>query len=132
MKKWILYTSIILLLLIIITGGWLFVNHQQKEKAIDTIAKEEQPRIEKYIRYNYNDIESVHFTDITINPTGIPHVEGYVNNDKDAWFDAGIYDKHFEVALSQSGKLLMMLKPEFEAEGAAKSVSEIEAEEKNK
>src|SRR5699024_650904 len=54
----------------------------------------------KYLKYNYKGIDSVTLTGVKINPTGIPHIEGYINDDKEISFDAGIYDEHFEAALN--------------------------------
>ena len=56
---------------------------------------------------------------------GIPSIEGYINDDKDLWFDASISTtENFEDKFSRSGELGKLIKaPE-------KSVSEIEKEEK--
>ncbi|MBC1604443.1 DUF1433 domain-containing protein [Listeria rocourtiae] len=109
MKTKIILTSIGVLLLLSITGGVLFVKHEidkretvEKDRNSQLIA-EEGPRIEKYLKYNYKDIHSVTITGVDNSPTGIPHILGYVNDNKKLSFNAGIYDEHFETALNPSG-----------------------------
>jgi len=87
---------IILGILFITLGGVQLKKELDKKQLLKT----EGPRIEKYLKYNYKNITTVHFTDVIINPTGIPHIKGYINNDKELKFNAGIYDKHYEASLS--------------------------------
>ncbi len=58
---------------------------------------------------------------------GIPYIKGYINDDKELWFNASISTtENFEDKFSRSGELGKLIKdPE-------KSVSEIEKEEKEK
>jgi hypothetical protein len=58
---------------------------------------------------------------------GVPHIKGYINDNRELWFDAGLDDNDtFERKLGRSGELGKLKKdPE-------KSVSEIEKEEKEK
>lgn len=106
MQTKIILASIGVLLLFSITGGVLFVKHEihkrevVQETADDKLIAEEKPRIEKYLKYNYENIDTVTITHVKYNPTGIPHLRGYVNGDKELAFDAGIYDEHFETALN--------------------------------
>lgn len=96
MKKTFIITMI---LLIIITGGWLIMNENKKKDLLTS----ESPRIEKYLKYNYENIKSVTFTKVVVTPMGVPHIQGYVNNNEDMSFNAGIYEKHFETALDSTG-----------------------------
>lgn len=118
MKKKIL---IALLIILSITGGWLLMKENQKKDLLNM----ESPRIEKYLKYNYKDIKSVTFTDVSNNPTGVPHIKGYVNNDKKQYFDVGIYSEKFDAGLNFLGDK----KPDYKNEGVTKTVTEIEKEE---
>lgn len=126
-KKWVLTISLILIL--IITGGYIFVKHQQKKDLEATILKTEQPRIEKYLTYNYVGIHDVNLTSTHTNPTGVIHIAGYVNDDPKLTFVAGIYDNHFETALDPTTEAFPLLKNK---DRSVKTVSEIEAEESTK
>ena len=68
-------------------------------------------RVEKYIHYNIKDVKSITFTKNDVSPMGVPSVEGYINNDKELWFDASISttDK-FEDKFGCSGELDKMIK----------------------
>ncbi|MFJ7765693.1 DUF1433 domain-containing protein [Bacillus toyonensis] len=124
MKKAII---IIISIIFIITGGYLGMEYLQKEEQEGLFWKQQETRIEKYIRYNIKDVQSITFTKHEVNPMGVPSVDGYINNDKELNFSASISTtKNFEDKLSRSGKLgELVKKPE-------KSVSEIEKEEKEK
>ncbi|PEX96100.1 hypothetical protein COE16_30305 [Bacillus cereus] len=106
-----------------------------KEKQIEAQKKymaEQKIRIEKYLKYNYNNVHSVTLTDIHKNPTGVVHINGYINGDKDLEIDASVVsEKGIEFVGGLSGGFDdKNHKPELE--GKLKSVSEIEAEEKRK
>ncbi|TKH37236.1 DUF1433 domain-containing protein, partial [Bacillus cereus] len=124
MKKAII---IIISIIFIITGGYLGMEYLQKKEQEGLFWKQQETRIEKYIRYNVKDVKSITFTKHEVNPMGVPSVDGYINNDKELNFSASISTtKNFEDKLSRSGKLgELVKKPE-------KSVSEIEKEEKEK
>ncbi|EMK2594147.1 DUF1433 domain-containing protein [Bacillus cereus] len=124
MKKAII---IIISIIFIITGGYLGMEYLQKKEQEGMFWKQQETRIEKYIRYNIKDVQSITFTKHEVNPMGVPSVDGYINNDKELNFSASISTtKNFEDKLSRSGKLgELVKKPE-------KSVSEIEKEEKEK
>lgn len=98
MKK---ISIIITILFLIITGGWLILKAIQETKLL----QEEKPSIEKYLKYNYENIETVTLTEVKVNPTGVPHILGYVNNNTAMTFDAGIYNDHFEGDLSSIGEI---------------------------
>ncbi|HDR7613991.1 DUF1433 domain-containing protein [Bacillus cereus group sp. N28] len=124
MKKAVI---IIISIIFIITGGYLGMEYLQKKEQEGLFWKQQETRIEKYIRYNIKDVQSITFTKHEVNPMGVPSVDGYINNDKELNFSASISTtKNFEDKLSRSGKLgELVKKPE-------KSVSEIEKEEKAK
>ncbi|MGI8358862.1 DUF1433 domain-containing protein [Bacillus cereus] len=124
MKKAII---IIISIIFIITGGYLGMEYLQKKEQEGLFWKQQETRIEKYIRYNIKDVQLITFTKHEVNPMGVPSVDGYINNDKELNFSASISTtKNFEDKLSRSGKLgELVKKPE-------KSVSEIEKEEKEK
>ncbi|MED4680894.1 DUF1433 domain-containing protein [Bacillus nitratireducens] len=126
-------------------GGILFVSllviagvggyHYMKEKQIEAQKKymaEQKIRIEKYLKYNYNNVHSVILTDMYKDPMGVIHIEGYINEDKNLKIDAIIEsEKGIEFVGGLSGGFDdKNHKPELE--GKLKSVSEIEAEEKRK
>jgi len=119
-KTFIMITSVFL----IITGGWLILKAIQETNFLQT----EKPRIEKYLKYNYENIETVTFEKVTKSSMGVPHIEGYVNNNKDMSFDAGVYDKHFEAALDSTGDV-PLTRTDYAIKFGDKSVSEIEKEE---
>ncbi|MCU5274860.1 DUF1433 domain-containing protein [Bacillus cereus] len=124
MKKAII---IIISIIFIITGGYLGMEYLQKKEQEGLFWKQQETRIEKYIRYNIKDVQSITFTKNDVSPMGVPSVEGYINNDKELNFSASISTtKNFEDKLSRSGKLGELVKK------PAKSVSEIEKEEKEK
>ncbi|MCU5242987.1 DUF1433 domain-containing protein [Bacillus cereus] len=124
MKKAII---IIISIIFIITGGYLGMEYLQKKEQEGLFWKQQETRIEKYIRYNIKDVQSITFTKHEVNPMGVPSVDGYINNDKELNFSASISTtKNFEDKLSRSGKLGELVKK------PAKSVSEIEKEEKEK
>ncbi|TKH17896.1 DUF1433 domain-containing protein, partial [Bacillus cereus] len=77
--------------------------------------------------YNIKDVKSITFTENKISPMGVPHIKGYINNNKELDFIASISTtENFEDKFTRSGELDEMIKK------PAKSVSEIEKEEKEK
>ncbi|MED1011913.1 DUF1433 domain-containing protein [Bacillus mycoides] len=124
MKKiMILIVSAVML----IAGGYFTMEYLKQKEKEEQFWKVQEARVEKYIRYNIKDVQSITFTKHEVNPMGVPSVDGYINNDKELNFSASISTtKNFEDKLSRSGKLgKLVKKPE-------KSVSEIEKEEKEK
>ncbi|EJR48976.1 hypothetical protein IIO_06629 [Bacillus cereus VD115] len=113
--------------IVLIAGGYLGMEYLQKKEQEGLFWKQQETRIEKYIRYNIKDVQSITFTKHEVNPMGVPSVDGYINNDKELNFSASISTtKNFEDKLSRSGKLGELVKK------TEKSVSEIEKEEKEK
>ncbi|OUB53025.1 DUF1433 domain-containing protein [Bacillus cereus] len=118
---------IILSIICIIAGGYFTMEYLKQKEKEEEFWKVQEARVEKYIHYNIEGVKSITFTKKAVSPMGVPSVEGYINNDKELWFDASISttDK-FEDKFGCSGELDKMIKK------PAKSVSEIEKEEKEK
>ncbi|AZV64977.1 DUF1433 domain-containing protein [Bacillus cereus] len=112
---------------VIIAGGYFTMEYLKQKEKEEKFWKAQEARVEKYIHYNIQDVKSITFKEHSVSPMGVPSVEGYINNDKELWFDASISttDK-FEDKFGCSGELDKMIKK------PAKSVSEIEKEEKEK
>ena len=124
MKKKFLY---ILSIILLIAGGYFTMEYLERKEAQEKFWKEQEARIEKYIYYNVRDVKSITFTERDINPMGVPSVDGYINDDKELWFNASISTtENFEDDFSRSGKLGKLVKD------LEKPVSEIEKEEKEK
>ncbi|PEA28817.1 DUF1433 domain-containing protein [Bacillus nitratireducens] len=119
------------LLVIAAVGAYHYMKEQQNEE-LNKYMEEQKIRIEKYLKYNYNNVHSVTVTGMHKNPTGVIHIEGYINEDKNLKIDTSIE--------SEKGiEFVDILSVEFydenkkpELEDKSKSVSEIEAEEKRK
>ncbi|PEC62507.1 DUF1433 domain-containing protein [Bacillus toyonensis] len=112
---------------VIIAGGYFTMEYLKQKEKEEKFWKAQEARVEKYIHYNIQDVKSITFTKKDVSPMGVPSVEGYINNDKELWFDASISTTdNFEDKFGCSGKLDKMIKK------PAKSVSEIEKEEKEK
>ncbi|KGL38140.1 hypothetical protein BMT55_09795 [Listeria newyorkensis] len=125
MKKWLIVSSILLVLIFIIAGGVYIMKEKENQKAEDELERlvsVEKPRIEKYFKYNFTGVNKVTVTGAEIHPTGIPHIKGYVNDDKDLYFNAAIHKDHFEGDLSIPYGLEEMQKSDL-------SVSEIQERE---
>ncbi|RAN85436.1 DUF1433 domain-containing protein [Bacillus sp. SRB_331] len=122
-KVMILVVSAVML----IAGGYFTMEYLKQKEKEEQFWKVQEERVEKYIRYNVKDVKSITFTKREITPMGIPHINGYINQDEKLWFIASISTtKDFEEQLTRSGELGKLIKkPE-------KSVSEIEKEEKEK
>ncbi|OSX86963.1 DUF1433 domain-containing protein [Bacillus cereus] len=136
MKKYnkkFFFGGILLVLLLVIGGfgGYHYMKEKQNEE-LNKYMAEQKIRIEKYLKYNYNNVHSVTLTGMHRNPTGVVHIEGYINGNKDLGIDASVEnEKGIEfvdiLSIEFEDK---NCKPEFEDK--SKSVSEIEAEEKRK
>ncbi|MBM6646102.1 DUF1433 domain-containing protein [Bacillus sp. RIT 809] len=123
-KKLFVFLSIIC----IITGGYVTMEYVKNKDKEEQFWKEQEARIEKYIHYNIKEVKSITFKERSVTPMGVPHISGYINENKELWFDASISTtKEFERDFGCSGELYdnYVKKP-------AKSVSEIEKEEKHK
>lgn len=118
---------IIVLLLIIVFGGYKFMEKQ----TVDNYVEKQIPRIEKFLKYNYNNIESVTITGTKTNPMGGFFINGYINNDENLTIYAeGSVGTDIEYVSGIPGDFYDKNKKE-ELGGKSKSVSEIEEEERN-
>jgi len=118
-KKTIFILSIIIM--IALSGG-LFMEKKKNDKLNMDIQKK---RIEKYIEYNYKDIECITFTDSKKVPTGGTYINGYVNNDEAINFAGWLTPDKFEAQFSSSQELEKLAKYE-----KNKNIEDIENEEK--
>ncbi|PQZ45959.1 hypothetical protein CQZ94_29435 [Bacillus sp. MYb209] len=112
---------------ILIAGGYFTMEYLKQKEKEEKFWKAQEVRVEKYIRYNIQDVKSITFIEHKISPMGVPHIKGYINDNRELWFDAGLDDNDiFDRKLGCSGELGKLIK------GPEKSVSEIEKEEKAK
>ncbi|MHC5341752.1 DUF1433 domain-containing protein [Listeria welshimeri] len=126
-KKNIIIFSAIITIILFLAGGY-FILKNQEEKDMKKILVEQKPRIETFFNYNYKGINNITLTSTKKNPTGVIHIKGYLNNNKDLWIDAALYDEAgIEVVNSAKEVDETFLKPEYEEN--IKTVSEIEKEE---
>ncbi|MGE8076830.1 DUF1433 domain-containing protein [Listeria welshimeri] len=126
-KKIIIIFSAIITIILFLAGGY-FILKNQEEKDMKKILVEQKPRIETFFNYNYKGINNITLTSTKKNPTGVIHIKGYLNNNKDLWIDAALYDEAgIEVVNSAKEVDETFLKPEYEEN--IKTVSEIEKEE---
>ncbi|HDX9614288.1 TPA: DUF1433 domain-containing protein [Bacillus toyonensis] len=118
---------IVLSIICIIAGGYFTMEYLKQKEKEEKFWNEQKERVEKYIHYNIKGVKSITFTENKISPMGVPHIKGYINNNKELDFIASISTtENFEDKFTRSGKLGKLIKdPE-------KSVSEIEKEEKEK
>ncbi|EIA20012.1 putative secreted protein [Listeria fleischmannii subsp. coloradonensis] len=102
------------------------MKHQEKE-----LIQEQKPRIEKYLSYNYNNISVVTLTNVYTNPTGVIHIEGYINNNKKLKIDAPLDGKNgVEVVDTSTYIYENYMKEKYKFKST--NVSDIEAKEKAK
>ncbi|WP_228471779.1 DUF1433 domain-containing protein [Listeria welshimeri] len=126
-KKIIIIFSAIITIILFLAGGY-FILKNQEEKDMKKILVEQKPRIETFFNYNYKGINNITLTSTKKNPTGVIHIKGYLNNNKDLWIDAALYDEAgIEVVNSAKEVDETFLKSEYEEN--IKTVSEIEKEE---
>lgn len=102
-------------------------KENKQEEAIQHIIKEEKPRIEKYLKYNYKNVKEVKITKVDQTPMGTIYLDGYINQNKELDFSADIYESHVNKSIDVSEKLAKLAKYEKD-----KSVTEIENEENGK
>ncbi|MFD5260343.1 DUF1433 domain-containing protein [Bacillus wiedmannii] len=120
-------SAIFLSIICIIAGGYFTMEYLKQKEKKEFFWKVQETRVAKYIHYNVKDVKSITFTEYETSPMGVPHIKGYINDNQELWFDAGLdSNDNFERKLGRSGELGQLIKqPE-------KSVSEIEKEEKEK
>ena len=113
--------------MVIIAGGYFTMEYLKQKEKEEKFWSEQEARVEKFIRYNVKDVNSITFKEHSVTPMGVPHISGYINNNKELWFDASISTtENFEEDFGCSGELDELIKK------PDKSVSEIEKEEKEK
>ncbi|ARC29619.1 DUF1433 domain-containing protein [Bacillus toyonensis] len=114
---------------ILIAGGYFtmeYLKQKEKEKE-EQFWKVQEARVEKYIRYNIEDVKSITFTKKDVSPMGVPYLEGHINHNEELDFIASISTtENFEDDFTRSGELGKLIKK------PANSVSKIEKEEKEK
>lgn len=123
MKKTVM---VVFAIIFIITGGYIGMKYVDKKEQEEQFWKKQEARVEKYIRYNIKDVQSIKFKEHSVSPMGVPRLKGYINNNEELDFIAHISTtKNFEDDFTCSGELYdnYVKKPE-------KSVSEIEEEER--
>ncbi|MBC1544324.1 DUF1433 domain-containing protein [Listeria sp. FSL L7-1447] len=120
-KRNIVIFSIIIILSCI--GGYIILKKHQENVEREAFLKEESPRIEQFLKYNYSNINKVTFTHVKVSPMGIPYIEGYINDDKELAFSASIFEDHFERSISIPKQVGEWSKYEVD-----KSVTEIQQE----
>ncbi|MBO0474647.1 hypothetical protein IGL98_002571 [Enterococcus sp. DIV0840] len=76
-KKYI-FLSILMLTIILAFGGC----KSMEESEMNYYMKEQKPRIEKFLKYHYNNIDSVTLTGTQKNPMGGFFIQGYINGDE--------------------------------------------------
>ena len=122
-KKLVIFLSIIC----IIAGGYFTMEYLKQKEKEEQFWKVQEARVEKYIYYNIEDVKSITFIEKGVSPMGVPKLKGYINKDEQLSFIAHISTtENFEDDFGCSGELDEMIKK------PAKSVSEIEKEEKEK
>ncbi|HDX9670725.1 MULTISPECIES: DUF1433 domain-containing protein [Bacillus] len=119
--------AIILSIICIIAGGYFTMEYLKQKEKEEKFWKEQEARVEKYIRYNIQDVKSITFKEHSVSPMGVPRLKGYINNNEELDFIAYISTtENFEDDFTRSGELGKLIK------NPKKSVSEIEKEEKEK
>ncbi|MBC1387915.1 DUF1433 domain-containing protein [Listeria innocua] len=127
MKKQPIFVVSILIIILSCFIGYVLWKKHEIHLANETFLKEEAPRIEKYLKYNYNNIENVTFTKVDYTGMGTPYIEGYVNGDKDLYFTTSIYNDHFEKNVGMPIEMYEWAKYPVD-----KTVTEIQQEENSK
>ncbi|EHJ6452354.1 DUF1433 domain-containing protein [Listeria monocytogenes] len=123
-KRNIVIFFIIIIIILSCIGGYIILKKHQENIEKEAFLKEEAPRIEQFLKYNYNNINKLSFTHVKVSPMGIPYIEGFINNDENLFFSATIYDEHFENSISIPEDVSNWRKNEIN-----KTVSEIQQEE---
>lgn len=94
------------------------------------ILKREGPRVEKFMKYNFEGIKKITIKSLEETPMGGYFLNGYINDDKDLDFSADIGTK-FEKNISYSEELIPKKKDSNGVE-ILKDIEDIEEEEKHK
>ncbi|WP_142393663.1 DUF1433 domain-containing protein, partial [Bacillus thuringiensis] len=62
--------------LVLIAGGFFSLEYLKDKEIEEKFWKVQEARVEKYIRYNIQDVKSITFIEHKISPMGIPSIEG--------------------------------------------------------
>lgn len=118
----------VILILIVVGGGLSFMYYQEKQQEKEQYFTKQEQRIEKFLEYNVPKFKTVTFTDKGVVPTGLPYIDGYINNDKKLSFTAHVEpnDHNFESIMGMTDPLYELLNAD------AKTYSEIMKEEQSK
>ena len=96
---------------VIIAGGYFTMEYLNQKKKEEKFWKAQEARVEKYIHYNIQDVQSITFTKYEVSPMGIPKLKGYINKDEQLSFIAHISTtENFEDDFGCSGELDEMIK----------------------
>ncbi|MEX2947552.1 DUF1433 domain-containing protein [Staphylococcus warneri] len=109
MNKKVFLIFIILISIVLIIGGVYFkMKHDEKKEKEEQYYNEQKERIELFMKHNVKGYKSIHFTNIESNPMDGYEINGYINNDKDISFSAGVRSTEqfqFDGDISSSSKL---------------------------
>ncbi|WP_415918580.1 DUF1433 domain-containing protein [Staphylococcus warneri] len=84
------------------------MKHDEKKEKEEQYYNEQKERIELFMKHNVKGYKSIHFTNIESNPMDGYEINGYINNDKDISFSAGVRSTEqfqFDGDISSSSKL---------------------------
>lgn len=117
----------IISILILVGGVLFFMYYQGKQQEESEYFAKQEKRIEKYLKYNVPDYKTVTFTDKGTVASGLPYIDGYINNDKKLSFTAHVEpnDHNFESIMGMTDSLNELMNVDI------KTYSEIIKEEKN-
>lgn len=121
---------IILIVGFICIGGMKMKLHIAENEMKKEILKREGPRVEKFMKYNFEGIKKITIKSLEETPMGGYFLNGYINDDKDLDFSADIGTK-FEKNISYSEELIPKKKDSNGVE-ILKDIEDIEEEEKHK
>ena len=130
--------TIVLIILLILTCGGLLMNQKLKKdeqikiKYLDQVKQDQEPYIEKYIRYYFNNIDTISLTTTEQIPTGAITIKGFINDNEKLDFTAFIDNPKpgSNIGLSYGEEFYELTKPE--SETPAKNMEEILKEERKK
>ena len=119
---------LILLVSLIFVAGIIIKNHIENTQLEEAILKKEGPRVEKYFKYNFKNIDKVTIESLDKNPMGGFIMDGYVNDDP-KWGFGALIGEQFEGDMVYSNKFEPKKK---DADGVRilKPIEDIEKEEK--
>ncbi|MBN6824980.1 DUF1433 domain-containing protein [Staphylococcus caprae] len=130
MSKKIILILITLFGIVLIIGGIYFkMKYDEKKEKEQQYYDVQKGRIELFMKHNVKGYKTIHFSEMKRNPMDGYDISGYINNDKESSFTAGIRSVEnfkFEGDITSSAKLEKMYKKN------TKSVSQIKKEKSKK